>query len=89
VLQVRVAHGLLEYPEGKSAMVAYRHARDARAAAVALGAELRGAGAGGDLLCRHLIEIAPATDLAAFCAKLRRDFARRFGRLPHHDLPEP
>jgi hypothetical protein len=80
VLQLRLARGLLDYPTGKSAMVAYRHARDVRAVARAL------AGAyGGDLLCRHLIEFPEATDLAAFCAKLREDFVRRFGRPPIYD----
>ena len=83
VLQIRLASGLLEYPRGKSAMVAYRHARDLRVEARALGGAL-----GGDLLCRHLIEIDEATDLAAFCAKLRGDFVRRFGRAPIYD-PAP
>ena len=81
ILQVRVASGLVEYPRGKSAMVAYRHAHDARAAA----RELAAAYAGDDLLCRHLIERDEATDLAAFCAKLRAEFVRRFGRAPIHD----
>jgi hypothetical protein len=80
VLQLRLASGLLDYPTGKSAMVAYRHAPDVRAAAL----ELARACAG-DLLCRHLIEIRGATDLAAFCAKLREDFVRRFGRAPIYD----
>ena len=80
MLQVRLASGLLDYPTGKSAMVAYRHAPDVRAAAQAL-AEAHP----GDLLCRHLIEVPAATDLAAFCAKLREDFARRFGRAPIYD----
>jgi hypothetical protein len=80
VLQLRLAHGLLEYPTGKSAMVAYRHAADVRAVAQALARTHPG-----DLLCRHLIEIAEATDLGAFCAKLREDFVRRFGRAPIYD----
>lgn len=80
VLQLRLASGLLDYPTGKSAMVAYRHAPDIRAAALEL-ARVRA----GDLLCRHLIEIPRATDLAAFCAKLREDFVRRFGRAPIYD----
>ena len=80
VLQLRLVSGLIDYPTGKSAMVAYRHAPDVRAAALAL------AGAcGGDLVCRHLIEFPPATDLAAFCAKLRGEFVRRFGRAPIYD----
>jgi hypothetical protein len=75
VLQLRLATGLVDYPRGKSAMVLYAHAPDLRAAARALA----GAHAGRDLLCRHLIEVDPAIDLAAFCAKLRNEFERRFG----------
>jgi len=77
VLQLRLASGLLDYPKGKSAMVAYRHAPDLRAVARALAREHPGV-----LLCRHLIEIPEATDLAGFCAKLRQEFVRRFGRTP-------
>jgi hypothetical protein len=84
VLQLRLASGLLDYPAGKSAMVAYRYARDVRAAAQALAVAYPG-----DLLCRHLIEIDEATDLAAFCAKLRGDFVRRFGRAPVYDPHDP
>jgi hypothetical protein len=80
VLQLRLAAGLIDYPTGKSAMVAYRHALDIRSEAQALARALAG-----DLLCRHLIEIPAATDLAAFCAKLRGDFVRRFGRAPIYD----
>ncbi len=80
MLQLRLAHGLLDYPTGKSAMVAYRHAADVRAVAQALARTCPG-----DLLCRHLIEIPAATDLGAFCAKLREDFVRRFGRAPIYD----
>src|SRR5262245_36119061 len=50
VLQLRVAEGLLEYPQGKSAMVHYEHAKDVRAAATVLAARH----AGEALLCRHL-----------------------------------
>jgi hypothetical protein len=78
VLQLRLATGLIELPRGKSAMVWYQHAHDLRTAARALAA----AHAGKDLLCRHLIELDPAIDLAAFCAKLRREFERRFGAGP-------
>jgi hypothetical protein len=76
VLQLRIATGLLDYPRGKSAMVWYEHARDARAAALRLAERHNG------LVCRHLIEIADATDLAGFCAKLRAEFVRRFGAVP-------
>jgi hypothetical protein len=75
VLQLRVPDGLVDYPRGKSAMVLYAYADDVRAAAQALA----GAHAGRDLLCRHLIEVDASVDLAAFCAKLRNEFERRFG----------
>ncbi|MBX3162554.1 MAG: hypothetical protein KF773_41715 [Deltaproteobacteria bacterium] len=77
VLQLRLAHGLHDYPRGKSAMVLYEHAPDARAAA----RRLAEAHAGADLLCRHLIEV-DDPDLAAFCARLRAEFVRRFGAVP-------
>lgn len=79
VLQLRVAEGLLDYPRGKSAMVHYEHAGDVRAAATALAAR-HGHCA---LLCRHLeIEPGEAVDLAAFHAKVRDEFVRRFGSPP-------
>jgi hypothetical protein len=78
VLQLRLASGLLDYPRGRSAMVHYEHAADLRAAAVAWAAAH---GADG-VVCRHLIETEPATDLATFCAKLLDDFVHRFGESP-------
>ncbi len=78
MLQLRLARGLIDYPRGKSAMVWYEHASDVCAAALALAA----AHAGAALVCRHLIEIPPATDLVAFCAKLTGEFVRRFGEAP-------
>ena len=79
VLQLRVAEGLLEYPTGKSAMVHYEHAEDVRARATALAAAHPEAG----LLCRHLeIEGDERVDLAAFHAKVREEFVRRFGSPP-------
>ena len=79
VLQVRVAEGLLDYPTGKSAMVHYEHAQDVRAAATILAEQHAGEG----LLCRHLeIEPGDAVDLAAFHAKVREEFVRRFGTSP-------
>lgn len=78
VLQVRRAEGLIDYPTGKSAMVHYEHTSDVRAAAEAWAEAHRE----DDLLCRHLIEVPPATDLAEFCAKLREEFVRRFGAPP-------
>ena len=78
ILQVRLATGLVDYPRGKSAMLWYGHAEDTRAAALAFAT----AHAGNDLVCRHLIEIEDATDLAAFCARLMTEFVRRFGTQP-------
>jgi hypothetical protein len=79
VIQLRLADGLVDYPRGKSAMVHYEHASDARAAAIALAARH----AGHDLLCRHLDpEGDSAVDLAAFHAKLTSEFVRRFGAPP-------
>ncbi len=81
VLQLRLANGLLDYPRGKSAMVWYEHTLDANTAARALGVRF----ADNDLVCRHLIEVEAGVDLAAFCAKLREDFERRFGTVPHFE----
>ena len=81
VLQLRLAEGLLDYPRGKTAMVHYEHAVDLRAAATAWAARH---GSGG-IVCRHLIETAEATDLAAFYAKLSGDFVRRFGASPRFE----
>ena len=81
MLQLRLAEGLVDYPRGKSAMVLYAHAPDVRAAAVVLAARYGGR----ELVCRHLIEIEGATDLAAFCAKLRGEFVRRFGTPPVYE----
>jgi len=81
VLQIRLAHGLHDYPRGKSAMLWYEHAPDVRAAAVRVAAAHPGA----DLVCRHLIEHDPGIDLAALCAKLRAEFIRRFGAPPLYE----
>jgi hypothetical protein len=79
VLQLRLAEGLLDYPTGKSAMVHYEHAADLRAAVTVLAARH----ADRPLLCRHLeIEQGEAVDLAAFHAKVREEFIRRFGSPP-------
>ena len=85
ILQVRLAAGLLDYPRGKSAMVWYQHATQLRAAALALAA----AHTGQALVCRHLIEFADATDLAAFHAKVTSEFVRRFGTAPRLQNAEP
>jgi hypothetical protein len=77
VLQLRIADGLVDYPRGKSAMVHYEHARDVRAAALALAVRHPGT------LCRHLeIDPGDAVDYAAIHAKLRDEFVRRFGAPP-------
>jgi hypothetical protein len=81
VLQLRLAHGLLDYPRGKSAMVHYEHTRDARATGRALAVRLQG-----DLLCRHLEVDGDAADLGALCARLVDDFERRFGARPGESL---
>ena len=79
VLQVRIAEGLLDYPTGKSAMVHYEHASDVRASATQLAERHTGEA----LLCRHLeIEPGEGVDLAAFHAKVREEFERRFGCAP-------
>lgn len=79
VLQLRLAQGLLDYPTGKSAMVHYEHAADVRACATALAI----AHPALTLLCRHLeIEGDEHVDLAAFHAKVREEFVRRFGSPP-------
>lgn len=87
VLQLRIAIGLRPYPRGKSAMVHYQTARDARASAVALAERWRGQG----LWCRHLIELddASADRLQSYCAKLLGDFVRRFGAEPSFGQTEP
>jgi hypothetical protein len=86
VLQVRVATGLMPYPRGRSAMVFYAHAGDARRRATALAERW----AGRDLWCRHLIEIdAPQTAaLAEYCEKLAAEFVRRFGAPPAYTEPD-
>ncbi len=78
VLQLRLADGLVDYPRGKSAMVHYEHAADARATAAALAARHASRG----LLCRHLDLEGTPVDLAAFHAKLLGEFVRRFGAPP-------
>lgn len=82
IIQVRLATGLVDYPRGKSAMLWYAHAPDTRAAALALATAHATQDLAKDLVCRHLIEIEDATDLAAFCARLMTEFVRRFGTQP-------
>jgi hypothetical protein len=84
VLQLRLAHGLREYPHGKSAMVHYAHAADVRAAAIALAAHH----ADRALLCRHLelvgerVGADAAAEASEAYARVLRDFIRRFGAAP-------
>jgi hypothetical protein len=82
VLQLRLGSGLVDYPRGKSAMIHYAHAASVAAAAAAWAAAHGSDG----IVCRHLIEPEPTTDLAAFCAKLSDEFVRRFGALPAHPV---
>lgn len=101
VLQVRLARGLRDYPRGKSAMVHYQLADDARAAAASLAARWPEA----ELLCRHMIEDLENGDgaagavggeiadpgpafWAASCDKLTAEFLRRFGALPTYGEPD-
>jgi hypothetical protein len=78
VLQLRIADGLVDYPRGKSAMVRYVYAADARAAAAELAAR------GGDLLCRHL-EVEAGARPADVHARLHAEFVRRFGAPPRDE----
>jgi hypothetical protein len=94
VLQLRLASGLLDYPRGKSAMVHYAHAANVAAAIEAWASAHGETGSEGEpapgvgsreavrIVCRHLIEADPATDLAQFYAKLSDEFVRRFGAPP-------
>lgn len=81
VFQVRLGHGLLDYPRGKSAMVHYARAEDVRAAAQAFAA----AHPGVDWLCRHAVELTARERVlgldGAFEALLG-SFVQRFGTPP-------
>jgi hypothetical protein len=80
VFQVRLASGLIDYPEGKSAMVHYELATDVCLAATAFADRHPGR----DWLCRHTIDLAPeeVSDPGAVYARLVRDFRARFGVAP-------
>ena len=80
VFQVRVRHGLVDYPRGKSAMVHYGAGRDVCAAASAFAK----AHPHVDWLCRHAVELsaAEAADPAAACRMLVERFHSRFGTPP-------
>lgn len=76
VYQIKLPH-VIDYPTGKSAMIAYGAAPDVRAALV----ELAALHPGTPWLARHL-EDAAAVDPAAFVAELLATFRRRFGAEP-------
>lgn len=80
VFQVRIAIGLIDYPQGKSAMIHYELAADLRGAATAFADRH----AGRDWLCRHTVELSPeeVDDPGAVYARLVRDFRARFGVAP-------
>ena len=80
VLQLRVVDGLVDYPRGKSAMVRYIYAADARAVAARLAAAQPAAA----LLCRHL-EIEAGARPADVHARLHAEFVRRFGAPPRDE----
>lgn len=81
VFQVRIVHGLIDYPRGKSAMIHYGQGQDVRAAASAFAA----AHPGVDWLCRHAVELTArehALGLDGAFAMLVGTFAQRFGTPP-------
>jgi hypothetical protein len=77
VLQVRRVEGLVAYPRGKSAMIRYAAADDLRAACTALAA------AHPDAAWLVRFSRDPVPDPAAAAARLRADFADRFGAPPN------
>jgi hypothetical protein len=81
VYQVRLAHGLLDYPTGRSAMIHYAAASDLKVAV----AELARNYPGRDWLCRFADQ-ATAPEAAAapdvMLAELMTAFRRRFGAPP-------
>jgi hypothetical protein len=77
VYQLRISHGLVDYPSGKSAMIHYGVADDVRAALEALDR----AHAGEPWLARHA-EQATAAEARALAARLTEQFLRRFGAPP-------
>lgn len=74
VFQIRVADGLLDYPQGKSAMVHYGQATDLRDSIQQVAREHNEA----DFLCRHQSSEQPAV-LLEF---VLNNFERRFGTAP-------
>jgi hypothetical protein len=85
VFQVRLAHGLISYPTGRSAMIHYGASADLRQSV----AELARAHVGREWLCRFADpDSAPAAAAApdAMLAQLVDAFRRRFGAPP--GIPE-
>jgi hypothetical protein len=81
VFQVRLAHGLIAYPTGRSAMVHYGSGEDVRQAV----ADLARAHAGRDWLCRFADPATTPQAAAApgtMVAELVSVFRRRFGAPP-------
>ena len=81
VFQVRIAHGLVDYPRGKSAMIHYGWGQDVGATAQAFSA----AHPGVDWLCRHAEELTArerAIGLDAAFEALVGSFVQRFGTPP-------
>ncbi len=87
LLQLRVAHGLVPYPRGQSAMVCYQLADDARACAEQLAERWPDL----ELWCRHLIELDEGEPVAAQARaaheRLLAEFVRRFGAEPRYVAP--
>jgi hypothetical protein len=81
VYQVRLAHGLLGYPTGRSAMIHYAAASDLKAAVTEFALAHRGR----DWLCRFADQsTAPEAAVApdVMLADLMTAFRRRFGAPP-------
>jgi hypothetical protein len=83
VFQIRVESGLLGYPRGKSAMVAYGAGPELRTAVQELLRSAVGERARtyAPLLIRW-VELAPGSDPAAVLARLRERFVLQFGSRP-------
>ena len=89
VFQLRIEHGLLSYPRGKSAMVAYGAGAELRGAVQAFLRSAAGerARAHGKLLLRWAVLPAGAQADAAL-TRLRGRFVSQFGSCPVADSDE-
>lgn len=86
VFQVRIPHGLIDYPAGKSAMIHYGRGQDLREAVSGFAR----AHPGTDWLCRHSVEMSARErhlGLEAAFDALVDGFLRRFGARPQ--VPGP